>query len=106
MPGKPAGVLDDDDAHAVADHPLEECFEAWPALDRILAANSGVIELADKIEPSSLGEAGDGLALARVACPCRTPDEPADSLPSRNTGGGRLLASRTPSVAPIIGPCR
>ena len=29
--GKSAGILDDDDAHAVAHHPLEECFEAWPA---------------------------------------------------------------------------
>ena len=32
MSGKPTGILDDDDAHAVADHPLEECLEASPAL--------------------------------------------------------------------------
>ena len=67
MPGKPTGVLDDDDAHAVADNSLEECFEAWPALDRVLTADGSVVELADKIEAGPLGKAGDGLALARVA---------------------------------------
>ena len=66
MPGQIGWDPHNDDAHAVADDPLEQSLEAGPTLDRILAADGNVVELADKIEAYPLGEAGDGLALARV----------------------------------------
>jgi hypothetical protein len=55
MPGKPAGIFDDDDPHAIADHPFEEWLEAWPALDRLLGY-SRVVEFADKSKPARLAK--------------------------------------------------
>ena len=91
MPGKTAGVLDDDDAHAVADYPLKERLEAGPALDRIFARNSRIVEFANEFEPGPLGKAGDGLALARARCPCRRRRWPPSSCAGRRWPGSGPL---------------
>ena len=54
---------------AVADHPNEQGFEAWPALDRILAADSRIVELADNVEagPQSRRRPGAGVSLSLSA---------------------------------------
>ena len=60
---KPAGILDDDGAHAVALDAVEKLREARPILDRVRSRNSRVEKLGDDLEAAPLGEALDGLPL-------------------------------------------
>ena len=64
MPGEAAGVFNNDDAHAVADNPLEQRREAWPPFDRILAAHCGVSKFVNDLETGSVGKSADGVPLA------------------------------------------
>ena len=67
MPGEAAGVFNNDDAHAVADNPLEQRREAWPPFDRILAAHCGVSKFVNDLETGSVGKSADGVPLAFLA---------------------------------------
>jgi hypothetical protein len=57
LAGKPTGVLNNDSADAVALDLVEQSREALAALDRIGAADGGVVVLGHDLEASTLGEA-------------------------------------------------
>jgi hypothetical protein len=52
-----AHVLNDDRANTVVFNSIQQCGESSPVLDRIRPADSGIIELADKLVPLAVGEA-------------------------------------------------
>jgi hypothetical protein len=64
---KPAGILNDDDTHAVALDPIQKGREARACLDRVRPGYGRVVELIDDPEPGALGEALNGVALAFLA---------------------------------------
>src|SRR3982074_605806 len=57
---EPAGGLDDDGASAIAGDVGEHGYEAGARLDVVSTAHCCVVELAHKLEPSTLGECCDG----------------------------------------------
>ena len=58
---EPAGVLDDDDTHAIALNPIEKRRKARACLDGVRTGDGRIIELGDDPEPRALGEALDGV---------------------------------------------
>jgi hypothetical protein len=67
MAREAAGILDDDDAHPVADDALEQRLEAWAALDRVLARHRGIVEFAGELEPRAPSEGRDRFTLSTIA---------------------------------------
>jgi hypothetical protein len=69
---KAGGILYDHCADAIALNPVEKSGEAWPALNRIGAAYSGIAEHVGNLETCVLGEAPDSLELPMLAIPVGT----------------------------------
>jgi hypothetical protein len=65
LASKAAGVFDDDRAYAVALDPIQKRREARACLDSVRTGDRRIIELFDDSEPGALGEALDGVALAK-----------------------------------------
>ena len=65
--GEAAGRLDDNRPHAVALDPFQHGRKARTNLDRISPGDGGVIVVADKLIPVSLGECFDSYPLTALA---------------------------------------
>ena len=77
LAGEAAGILDDDDANAVALDAVKQLGEAGARINRIGTRHGGIVELGDQVEACTLGEALDGGTLALVgACTSECNDSP------------------------------
>jgi hypothetical protein len=65
LAGKPAGVLDDDNAHAIAFNAVEEPRKTLAAFDRIRTTYCSIVKSFSigNLEAGTLGESSDGSAL-------------------------------------------
>lgn len=65
--GEPRCVFDNDGPNTVALNPIQQGGEAGTSLNRVRAANCGIVELIDQDEPCPLGVALDSSPLSLVA---------------------------------------
>ena len=71
LAGETRCILDNDGPDAIALDPVQQGGEAGADLNRVRAADCGIVELADQGEACPLGVTLDGGPLSLVASPCR-----------------------------------